>query len=169
MRKLMRGLFAFALIAAALTASAQAHPERAVHFVVPNSAGGITDLAARVIAKKLTEMSGQPVLVANRVGAGGIVGTNFVAKSAPDGYTIIMGVIAGFAINPSVYANLPYSPVRDFGPSSMSSPCRTSWWSTPRSPRARSRMSLRWQKRGPARSPFPQLAAVPRSICQEKC
>ena len=113
-RKLLQGLFAFALVAAALAAGAQTYPARAVNFVVPYPAGGIYDLAARVIGAKLAESWGQPFLVQNRVGANGIIGTDSVAKSASDGYTIMMGGIGPHGINPSLYAKLPYNPVRDF-------------------------------------------------------
>lgn len=114
MRKLLQGLFAFALVATALAAGAQTYPARAVHFVVPYPAGGYYDLLARVIGVKLNENWGQPVLVENRVGANGMIGTDFVAKSASDGYTIMMGGIGPHGINPSMYAKLPYNPVRDF-------------------------------------------------------
>ena len=114
MSKLLQGLFAFALVATALAAGAQTYPARAVNFVVPYPAGGIYDLAARVIGAKLAESWGQPFLVQNRVGANGIIGTDSVAKSASDGYTIMMGGIGPHGINPSMYAKLPYNPVRDF-------------------------------------------------------
>ena len=116
MRKVLQGLFTFVLVAAALAAGAQTYPARAVNFVVPYPAGGYYDLLARVIGGKLAESWGQPFLVQNRVGANGMIGTDFVAKSAPDGYTIMMGGIGPHGINPSMYAKLPYNPVRDFAP-----------------------------------------------------
>jgi len=82
--------------------------------VVPYAAGGPVDLSARLVAPKLQEALGQPVVVENKTGAGGNIGADFVAKSAPDGYTLVMGAIATHAINPALYPNLPYDPVRDF-------------------------------------------------------
>ena len=116
MRKVLQGLFTFTLVAAALAAGAQTYPARAVNFIVPYPAGGYYDLLPRVIGAKLADSWGQPFLVQNRVGANGMIGTDFVAKSASDGYTIMMGGIGPHGINPSMYAKLPYNPVRDFAP-----------------------------------------------------
>ncbi|HEY3076189.1 MAG TPA: tripartite tricarboxylate transporter substrate binding protein [Burkholderiales bacterium] len=82
--------------------------------MVPYAAGGPVDLSARVIAPKLQQALGQPVVVENKPGAGGNIGADFVAKSAPDGYTLVVGAIATHAINPALYAKLAYDPVRDF-------------------------------------------------------
>ena len=82
--------------------------------MVPYASGGPVDLSARLIAPKLQQALGQPVVVENKPGAGGNIAADFVAKSAPDGYTLVMGAIATHAINPALYKNLPYDPVRDF-------------------------------------------------------
>ena len=105
-----------ALAAAALVsvAGAQDWPSRPVHIVVPYAPGGPVDLSARLIAPKLQQALGQPVVVENRPGAGGNIGADAVAKSAPDGYTLVVGAIATHAINPALYPKLPYDPVRDF-------------------------------------------------------
>ena len=106
-----------AVLAAALVAThshAQAWPARPVHIVVPYAPGGPVDLSARLLAPKLQQGLGQPVVVENRAGAGGNIGAEFVAKSAPDGHTLVMGAIATHAINPALYPNFPYDPVRDF-------------------------------------------------------
>jgi tripartite-type tricarboxylate transporter receptor subunit TctC len=87
-------------------------PTKPVHLVVPYAPGGPVDLSARVLAQKL--QLGQPVVVENKPGAGGNIGADFVAKSEPDGHTLVMGAIATHAINPSLYPKLPYDPVRDF-------------------------------------------------------
>jgi tripartite-type tricarboxylate transporter receptor subunit TctC len=89
-------------------------PSRPVHLVVPYAPGGPVDLSARLIAPKLQQALGQPVVVENKPGAGGNIGADFVAKSVPDGHTLVMGAIATHAINPALYAKLPYDPVRDF-------------------------------------------------------
>jgi tripartite-type tricarboxylate transporter receptor subunit TctC len=81
---------------------------------VPYAAGGPVDLSARLIAAPLQQALGQPVIVENKPGAGGNIGADFVAKSAADGYTLLIGAIATHAINPALYANFPYDPVRDF-------------------------------------------------------
>jgi len=81
---------------------------------VPYAPGGPVDLSARLVAPKLQQALGQPLVVENKPGAGGNIGADFVAKSAPDGYTLVMGAIATHAINPALYTNFPYDPVRDF-------------------------------------------------------
>jgi tripartite-type tricarboxylate transporter receptor subunit TctC len=116
MKTLPQILLAFLLACVSLAAGAQNYPAKPVHLVVPYPAGGYYDLLARVIGAKLGEHWGQPVVVGNRVGANGMVGTDFVAKSAPDGYTILMGGIGPFGISPSLYPNMTYDPVRDFAP-----------------------------------------------------
>ncbi|HYC46636.1 MAG TPA: tripartite tricarboxylate transporter substrate binding protein [Burkholderiales bacterium] len=99
--------------------SAQTYPSRTIRLVVPFAAGGGTDFFARLVAAKLTQVLGQQVVVDNRAGAGGIIGTELVAKAAPDGYTLLMGHTGTLAINPSLYAKIPYDPVRDFSPVSL--------------------------------------------------
>jgi tripartite-type tricarboxylate transporter receptor subunit TctC len=110
-------LFAGAL--AALTAQAQNYPQRAVRLVVPYVPGGGTDFTARVIAPRLSEALGQQVVVENRPGGGANIGSDLVAKAAPDGYTLLMAGAAN-AINMSLYAKLPYDTLRDFAPVSLS-------------------------------------------------
>lgn len=95
---------------------AQTYPVKPVRLIVPFAAGGGTDIMARLIAQKLTESLGQTFVVDNRAGANGIIGSELVAKSAPDGYTIMLGTSATHAINPAVYAKLSYDPLRDFTP-----------------------------------------------------
>ena len=107
----------FALFA--FSAAAQNYPSRTIRLVVPFSPGGGTDFFARVVAGKLTQALGQQVVVDNRAGAGGIIGTDLVAKSTPDGYTLLMGHTGTLAINPALYAKVPYDPVRDFSPVSL--------------------------------------------------
>ena len=110
----MRFVVLGALWAIAQLAHAQAWPARPVHLVVPYAPGGPVDLSARLLAPKLQQGLGQPIVVENRAGAGGNIGAEFVAKSAPDGHTLVMGAIATHAINPALYPNFPYDPVRDF-------------------------------------------------------
>ncbi len=104
------------LVLAHTLALAQGYPNKAIKIIVPFPPGGGTDIGTRIIAQKLSETWGQPVLVENRGGAAGIVGTEATAKSAPDGYTIMMGNIGTHAINVSLYKKLPYDPVKDFAP-----------------------------------------------------
>lgn len=104
------------LAAIAAGAYAQNYPARPIRFIVPYVAGGAGDIFARVIGQKLYEATGQTVVVDNRPGANGIIGTDLVAKAPPDGYTIVMGNSAPFVLNPALYSKLPYDPVRDFAP-----------------------------------------------------
>jgi len=92
------------------------YPTRAIHIVVGFTPGGGNDIIARIFAQKLSESFGQPVIVENKPGAGAIVATEYVAKSEPDGYTLLVGASGAMAINPAVYSKLPYDPVRDFTP-----------------------------------------------------
>ncbi|MNK23464.1 Tripartite tricarboxylate transporter family receptor [compost metagenome] len=104
-----------ALVAAAGSASA-AWPDKVIHIVVPFAAGGSTDLIARKVAEGLGQRLGANVIVENRPGAGGTVGTEYVARQPPDGYTILMGSVSTHGSAPCVYSKLPYDPVKDFTP-----------------------------------------------------
>jgi tripartite-type tricarboxylate transporter receptor subunit TctC len=99
-------------------AAAQNYPAKPIRLIVPQSAGGSTDLVARPLAQRLGEALGQTVIVDNRPGAGSTIGTDLVAKSAPDGHTLL-AVAASFSMSPSLYQNLPFDPVRDFAPISL--------------------------------------------------
>ena len=111
-----RVFVAVALASASAFAHAQAYPARTIRMVVPYPAGGGGDLLARPLAQSLTESLGQQVIVENRGGAGGNLGMEFVAKSAPDGYTLVLALTAQYAVNPSLYPKLPYDPVKDYAP-----------------------------------------------------
>jgi tripartite-type tricarboxylate transporter receptor subunit TctC len=95
-------------------ASASAYPARAIRFISPFAPGGSTDTLARLIGTKMAESWGQPAVVENRPGAGGTVGSDIVAKSPPDGYTLLLTSVSAHAINPALRQNLPYNPVQDF-------------------------------------------------------
>jgi len=92
------------------------YPNRPVRIVVPFSAGGPTDIVGRVFAQKLTELLGQQFFVENKVGAGGNIGADQVAKSPPDGYTLLVATVSTHAINPGLYSKMPYDPIKDFAP-----------------------------------------------------
>jgi tripartite-type tricarboxylate transporter receptor subunit TctC len=104
---------ALALAAPALV-SAQAFPSKPVKIVVPQTPGGASDALARIVGQKLSERWGQPVVIENKAGAGGNLGTDFVAKSPADGYTLLMSYVGTQAINGSLYRGLPYDPYKDF-------------------------------------------------------
>jgi tripartite-type tricarboxylate transporter receptor subunit TctC len=108
----------FAILSSAVPiAGAQAAwPEKSITYVVPFAPGGNTDTLARLIGQKLAPLLGQPVIVENRPGAGGNIGSDFVAKAKADGYTILGGTISSHAINPSIYPKMPYDPVKAFEP-----------------------------------------------------
>jgi tripartite-type tricarboxylate transporter receptor subunit TctC len=119
MQKLVAALVAAIAIVTAGPVAAQAaanYPAKPVRLVVPFPPGGTTDILARAVAQKLSETWGQQVIVDNRPGAGGNIGSELVAKSQPDGYTLLMGTVGTHAINPSLYAKMPYDHVKDFVP-----------------------------------------------------
>ncbi|OZI40698.1 ABC transporter substrate-binding protein [Bordetella genomosp. 1] len=108
-------------LAALVSVSAPAHaaddyPNKPLRFVVPYPPGGPLDTMARLLAEKVRASLGQPVIVENRGGAGGNIGADLAAKAQPDGYTLVMGAVATHAINPFLFANLPYDPIKDFAP-----------------------------------------------------
>lgn len=113
-------LLAFGLLvldlAIALPANAQDYPNQTLKIVVPFVAGGGVDVVARIIAPNLSEELGQPVIIENRGGAGGMIGAAAVAQAPPDGYTLLVGTGSTHGTNSSVYSHLPYDPVRDFTP-----------------------------------------------------
>ena len=114
------GLLGIAALALAMPwAAAQTWPSKALRLVVPFPPGGSTDIFARPIAQKLSEALGQQVVVENRGGAGGTIGADAVAKSPPDGYTLLMGHIGTLAVAPSLYPDLPYDPAKSFVPIGM--------------------------------------------------
>ncbi len=100
----------------AFAAAPAGYPAKPVKFVVPYPAGGPLDTVARAIGEKLRDSLGQPVVVENKPGAGGNLGADYVAKQPADGYTIVMGAVATHAINPTLFAKMPYDPVKDFAP-----------------------------------------------------
>jgi len=116
---ILRTLLFFPLVVTAVATHAQTYPQRAVRLVVPYVPGGGTDFTARVIAPKLSEALGQQVVVENRPGGGTNIGSELVARAAPDGYTLLMAGAAN-AINMSLYAKPPYDTQRDFAPVSLS-------------------------------------------------
>jgi tripartite-type tricarboxylate transporter receptor subunit TctC len=112
---MLKRLFTLTLVWGALAANAQSFPSKPIKMVVPFPAGGTVDFFARVVSTKLSESLGQPVLVENRAGAGGNIAVEAVAKSAPDGYTLLMGSEI-VAINTSLYSRLSYDPLKDLAP-----------------------------------------------------
>jgi len=98
------------------TVLAQGYPAKPIRLIVPFPVGGIADIYSRIVAGKLVEAWGQPVLIDNRTGAGGNIGADLVAKAAPDGYTIGIGSIGTHAVNPTLFSRMPYDAVNDFAP-----------------------------------------------------
>ena len=113
-----------AALAAPATVLAQNYPAKTIRLVLPFTAGSAVDVLARLYGQKVTENWGQQVLVDNRIGAAGIIGMEAIAKSAPDGYTLGMGNLATLAINPNLYAKLPYNAQRDYAPISLTATIR---------------------------------------------
>jgi tripartite-type tricarboxylate transporter receptor subunit TctC len=114
MRFLSTLIAVFLAASSVALAQTQPYPSKPIRFVVPYPAGGPLDTVARLLGQKVAESTKQPVIVDNKPGAGGNIGADAVAKSAPDGYTILMGAVATHAINPTLYASMPYDASRDF-------------------------------------------------------
>ena len=114
-----RSLIRLASLAAACVlatgAGAQSFPSKPIRMIVPNAPGGATDVAARLVAPKLAEQLGQPIVVENRAGAAAVTGTNYAAQAAPDGYALVM-VFDSFTMNPYLFKNVLYDPIKDFAP-----------------------------------------------------
>ena len=115
--KTMRMLTGLALLLTAGIAAAQGdYPNRPIRLVVPYAPGGVSDITGRIVAQKMTEVLGQPVVVENRAGAGGMLGTGAVAKAEPDGYTIVLSSLSAYAIGPRLVKAPLYDPIKDFTP-----------------------------------------------------
>ena len=114
MKKISLLVLFLAALWPAAGALAQAYPTKTIRLVVPFPPGGAADLTARTIGQKMSEQLGQPIVIENKPGANGVVGIDVVAKSAPDGYTILLTDRGSLAVNPSLYAKLPYDPLKDF-------------------------------------------------------
>ena len=112
---LLKTLFALLpCLALAAPVSAQTYPYKPIRFIIPLAPGGSVDIAARLLAQELSVALGQPVTADNRAGGGGNIGAEMAARAAPDGYTMVMGSSSNFGVNPSLYRNLPFDPIKDF-------------------------------------------------------
>jgi len=114
--RLLAGILAGFALAVPVCAVAGEYPSKPVRMVVPFAPGGTTDIVARVVAQKLSDLWNKQVVIDNRGGAGGSLGTELAAKASPDGYTLLFGLQTTHAINPAVYKNLPFDPIKDFAP-----------------------------------------------------
>ncbi|MES2188213.1 MAG: tripartite tricarboxylate transporter substrate binding protein [Pseudomonadota bacterium] len=112
----LRRAFAAAALLGFATLACAAYPDRPITLIVPWAPGGSTDILARSLAMQLTQSLGQPVIVDNRAGASGNIGSNFVAKAQPDGYTLLVGSMSTHAMNPALMASMPFRGVEDFSP-----------------------------------------------------
>jgi tripartite-type tricarboxylate transporter receptor subunit TctC len=116
MTYIQRTALSLALTMAMGTATAQSFPTKPIHIIIPFVAGGSSDIVGRAIGSKFQELLGQPAVVENKPGANGAIAAEYVAKAAPDGYTILVGSIGVFSINAALFKDLRYNPVRDFAP-----------------------------------------------------
>lgn len=108
--------FSLGAVSAGAQSPAQSYPGKPIHIVVTFTSGGAPDTLARLIGERLTDAWGQPVIIDNKPGAGGNLGSDFVAKSAPDGYNIVVGTVGTHSINGALYQTMPYDMVKDFAP-----------------------------------------------------
>src|SRR6188768_264720 len=109
-------LACLAIACAAPLAQAQSYPAKPVRIIVPQPPGGGFDTVGRLFADRYGKLTGQSFVVENRTGSGTLVGTDFAAKAAPDGYTLLVGSVSNLALNPGLYASLPYDSLKDFEP-----------------------------------------------------
>src|SRR5271154_5919616 len=116
LRAVLACVLAVVVVASPTPLRAQGYPAKPIRLVVPFPPGGSLDVVARAIGQKLSAAWGQPIVIDNRPGAGGNIGADLVAKSAPDGYTILEGALSTHAVNVSLYHKLPYDPIKDFAP-----------------------------------------------------
>ncbi len=114
-----KSLVALLIVCAPALAAAQAYPTKTVRIIAPFAAGSTIDILGRLIAPRLFEALGQPVIVEDRPGAGGMIGLDFVAKSPPDGHTLVIGALGPLAMNPALYPKTPFDPVQDFAAVSL--------------------------------------------------
>ena len=119
MRLMTRAMLCAWLCVTGVAGAQQSYPAKPIRLIVGFAAGGGSDILARALGQPLGELLGQQVTIDNRAGAGGIIATELGARAAPDGYTLLVGSSAGFAINPNLMAKLPYDPVKDFAPVGM--------------------------------------------------
>jgi tripartite-type tricarboxylate transporter receptor subunit TctC len=115
-KRIFPPLVALTAVLAGTAVFAQAYPAKPIRFIVPFAAGGGNDNVARLVGKRLADSLGQPVVIDNRPGAGGVLGAELAAKAAPDGYTLFLGGVGSHAINPNLHERLPYDPIKDFAP-----------------------------------------------------
>jgi len=101
------------------SAQAQNYPTKPIHVIVPYAPGGVADIAARLVGQKLTEAWGQQVVIENRTGGNGFIAVNATVKAPPDGYTLIVGTVGEFTINPALFKDIPYNVQRDLAPVGM--------------------------------------------------
>jgi tripartite-type tricarboxylate transporter receptor subunit TctC len=104
------------LIVGLASAQAQNYPTKPIHVIVPYAPGGVADIAARLVGQKLTEAWGQQVVIENRTGGNGFIAVNATVKAPPDGYTLIVGTVGEFTINPALFKDIPYNVQRDLAP-----------------------------------------------------
>jgi tripartite-type tricarboxylate transporter receptor subunit TctC len=140
-----------------------AYPNKPVKLIVPFAPGGFTDVMARILGQKLSLALGQQIVVENKPGAGSTIGTDFVAKAAPDGYTLLM-VSSTHVISPWIYRNLPYDPLKSFAPVSKLADSPYVLLVNPRCRRRTCRSSSRSRKRSPNQITTRRPATAARSI-----
>jgi tripartite-type tricarboxylate transporter receptor subunit TctC len=140
-------------------AHAQNYPTRPVRLIVPFPPGGSTDILARALGQKLAEGLGQPVVIDNRPGAGGSIGADAAAKAAPGGHTLMMGHLGTLAVNPSIYKNLPYDPVKSFAPVSLMAMVPSVLVVNPRVPAANAAELIAYAKANPGKLAYGSAGA----------
>ena len=146
MKRMSTIFAALCLLMPLVSAQAQTYPSKPIRIVAPYPAGGTTDIVARFVAQGLTESLGVPVVVENKAGANGQIGHDYVAKAAPDGYTLLLGNSAALAVSVSMYDKLPYDPLKDYAPITLAAQGALVMVVNPKVPANNVREFLAWAK-----------------------
>lgn len=152
-------LFAAVLLAVPLAAQAQAYPSKPVRVVIPYPAGSTPDIVGRTVSERLQKALGQPFVVENRTGAGGNIGTEIVAKAAPDGHTLLVAINGPVAVNKHLYRSLPFDPDRDLLPISLLASAPQMLVTTPTVPAETFKAFVDYAKRNPGKLSFGSVGA----------
>ena len=168
-RAVLTGVAGLAAATPLKQAFAQKYPERNITLVVPWAAGGSTDILARIVAEHLRQALGQPVIIENRTGASGNIGTATVARATPDGHTFLFNTMSVHTMNHALFASMPFDGVKDFSPIAMLAYVTNTMIVHPSVPAKTVKEFIDYARRTRERSPTPRRAPARPTICAQPC